>query len=187
MFHLLARFSCTKWLSTSVSSYAFTPSLCPMPQLFCSSCRFSFLLWFLLFVAAVLVHIIRVIGDIFVCFFMFVISYWSSVPTPPASLCFCSSCNPVSLSLALPLATLNHAYGICCDYLLSYSPLFSLAYACYLLSRLCTTELIQQSQYGDGPIINEVITTTVLSSIRTGDQFFYNCRGEDRSHVECFC
>ena len=31
--------------------------------------------------------------------------------------------------------------------------------------RLRTTELIQQSQYGDGPIINEMITTTVPSSV----------------------
>jgi hypothetical protein len=40
VFPLLARFSYTTWLSASVSSHAFTLSLCPIPDLFCSSCRF---------------------------------------------------------------------------------------------------------------------------------------------------
>jgi hypothetical protein len=52
--------------------------------------------------------------------------------------------------------------------------------------RLRATELLQQSQYGDGPIINEMITTTVPSSIRTGDQFFITAEAKIGAMLNAF-
>jgi hypothetical protein len=45
---------------------------------------------------------------------------------------------------------------------------------------------MQQSQYGDSPIINEKITTTVLSPIRTGDQFFMTAEAKIGAMLNAF-
>jgi hypothetical protein len=71
VFPLLAHFSCTTCLSASVSSHAFTPSLCLISELFYPSYSILFLSWFLWFMKAVLVYTIGRFGvRIFTCFFM---------------------------------------------------------------------------------------------------------------------